>query len=236
MVRDGDDNVELKYSLRSVALFAPKFDKIWIIGYKPDWVTNVEFIPTVQFQAKKYTATNNNLRVACESVYISNDFVLMNDDFILTRPISSWEDSLNFIRNKLKDQIKIYHSSCETDYTQAFDYNLPMIQEISGNPDPDDYELHIPIIINKNKFLDVFNDKRVIKHMKEHKITLKRSLYGNVNHKFTRITPDVKIRGGDPETIDSEWVSVLDNFIGKSHPRFTAYLDRLFSNKCRYEV
>ena len=41
IVKEDEKNEDLKYSLRSIAKFYPE-NKVWIVGYKPSWVKNVE--------------------------------------------------------------------------------------------------------------------------------------------------------------------------------------------------
>ena len=53
IVKNSEVNEDLRYSLRSVAKFVPH-DKIWIVGYKPSWVQNVEYLPVPQNLGSKW--------------------------------------------------------------------------------------------------------------------------------------------------------------------------------------
>ena len=39
------NNAELRYSLRSIEKNCTGYDRVFIVGQKPEWVTNVEFYP-----------------------------------------------------------------------------------------------------------------------------------------------------------------------------------------------
>jgi len=240
MVRNGDQNEDLRYSLRSIAKNAPEFDKIHIVGYKPRWVSDdVLYYPTSQNSAvSKNRNTTMNLMAAYNIPKISDDFILMNDDFILIRPIQDWNESLNKVKNTLEEQIKEYRKfGVYSKYAKTFEDCLPLIKEISGRNVPYNYEQHFPIIINRSKFNTIFNDIRVINYINSHDIVLKRSLYGNAaGLPFDKQSDDVKIRSGDPNEFTTDWISVFDNYIGNPRkPKLNKFLNNLFPEKCKYE-
>lgn len=47
ILKQSDINPDLKFSLRSIEKFCT-YRKVWIVGYKPSWIKNVEYLPTVQ--------------------------------------------------------------------------------------------------------------------------------------------------------------------------------------------
>lgn len=241
IVRNGDENEDLKYSLRSIEKNAPKFNNIFIVGYKPDWVSdNVIYIPTHQRKANsKHLNTNTNVLTACKDSRISEDFILMNDDFILIKKITNWNKSLSKVKNTISEQIKIYSedSPANSLYKKTFSDCLNLIQEISGNKNPLNWELHIPIIINKKNYINLFSDERVLKYIDEHTIILKRSLYGNCFNKHIDIIDDVKLRYCDLGSINNEWLSVFDGCIGnnRKYPKLNSFLYKAFNEKSIYE-
>ena len=84
VVRPGDRNEELRYSLRSLANLP--HGRVWIAGYCPSWVTGVEVIP-VQGQPGSHQTAKANLRAACEHSAVVEDFVYFNDDFFVMQPL-----------------------------------------------------------------------------------------------------------------------------------------------------
>ena len=83
-VRKGDQNEELRYSLRSLVNLPHR--KVWIVGHTPAWVTGVESIPGNVFREKWWNVVDN-LRLAALHVK-AEQFVVMNDDIFLMRPPS----------------------------------------------------------------------------------------------------------------------------------------------------
>jgi hypothetical protein len=46
VVRPGNRNEELRYSLRSIAAHLPH-RRVWLAGFCPSWVRNISFIPAL---------------------------------------------------------------------------------------------------------------------------------------------------------------------------------------------
>jgi len=242
IIANGNENEDLKYSLRSIAKYAPPFDNIWIAGYKPDWLNEyMGHIPTIQTsEYSRYAKARLNILAACNTRAVSKDFILMNDDFILTKPIESWEKSILKIKNTLDKQAQIYiEKNMISEYTKAFSKCSDLIKELSNKEIAYNYELHIPMIINKKKFLDMFTNKDIIKYMRNNLVFLYRSFYGNLyNVKFDDIIDDVKINlNVDCNKFESEWISIFDAYIGNSrYKKFNKFIQDQFPNKCIYEI
>lgn len=242
LVRPGDENEDLRYSLRSVAKYAPPFDRIWIVGYKPKWVANnVMYIQTYQPIGKTaWRNARNNLIKACNSQFISENFILMNDDFIATRPIKSWTESLLKVKNTIEEQTSIYRKEhLVSGYTNAFPKLSDLLKNEFCIDKPMNYELHIPFIINKYLFTKLINisPEFNLSFINSY-IVLYRSLYGNYfNVPYNEIMDDVKLYNGDPKEITTEWISFFDNVVGnkKQYPRLNKFLEQTFPNKCIYE-
>jgi hypothetical protein len=162
--RDGD-NEELRYSIRS-AVKNLKFDKLWVVGGKPSWYTG-PYIEVSQ-KGRKYQNVQDNAHKIFHSPEISDPFIIMNDDFYIVKPV---DDVVNFNGGKLLDRAILYDSLAPMSrYTQKlFDTHSFLLK--SGIQDPLDFELHVPIVINKLGFKKAFNNKH-----------LWRSLYGNFQH------------------------------------------------------
>ena len=88
VVRPGDDNEELRYSLRSVAKNAPHRD-VWIVGTVPSWTQNVKGLPLTAAD-EKFANQRQSLTAAAGEKGISDPFVLFNDDMFVMEPITEW--------------------------------------------------------------------------------------------------------------------------------------------------
>jgi hypothetical protein len=158
--RHGKNNdVGLKFSLRSLNNFP--HNKVWIIGDRPYWLdtTKVNYIKCDDIGKSKTLNAWHKITVACNIPEISEDFVLFNDDFIV---LSAVEDIPYY--NRAYDYKNFKDTSS---YFKARHRTMLLFE--SGM----DFELHFPIVYNKEKFLalhDVYNIGNVYLH---------RSLYCN---------------------------------------------------------
>jgi len=172
---------DLRYSLRSLKNIP--HDKVILVGEKPDWVTNVTFIPVEQTDIKKANI-ENNLRAAIESELVSDDFVLMNDDFYIMKPISEIPN-LNF--GPMADVIQMYDDR----YPDGSDYMRTMKAQYaellaSGYENPLSYELHVPMMMNKQKAKAFFTEIT-------EPVYQFRSFYSNFINAGGISVPDVKV-------------------------------------------
>jgi hypothetical protein len=160
--RNGE-NEELRYSIRSAVKNLPH-DKIWVVGGKPHWYTG-NYIKVDQTR-NKYGNARKNLKALAESDEISESFILMNDDFYILNKI----DSVPYMHAKtLDEKIRI-----REDLFTGNSYNKLLRETIKGlhrkvHGPILDYELHVPMIMEKKKLLDVLNF-----------MGLWRSTYGNL--------------------------------------------------------
>jgi hypothetical protein len=172
-------NEELRYSIRSVAKNMPH-ENIVVVGGKPDWYTG-RFIPVDSGSStNKYENTKNNIRQIVASPDISNDFVLMNDDFYVLKPI----DQVPYYHNGLLSN-KIAEFTAYTSwstYTNVLTRTMSVLNNL-GFQDPLDYTLHVPMMFNKQKLAEVL----------PHPIASIRTLYGNIYKVGGRKMSDVKV-------------------------------------------
>lgn len=80
------DDIELRYSLRSIEKYCKGYDRVFIVGRKPEWVQGVEFIKCDD----PYDCTHKNMLhkilYACHNSDISEEFVVQGDDHFYVRP------------------------------------------------------------------------------------------------------------------------------------------------------
>lgn len=96
IVRPGDRNDELRYSLRSLANLP--HDRVWIVGHRPPWVTNVTHVVAEQGGYKHANTWRAWLTIAAHDG-ISDEFVLFNDDMFVMHPVDRvplwWREPLD---------------------------------------------------------------------------------------------------------------------------------------------
>lgn len=225
MVKPSDDNEELRYSLRSLVNM-PFVKRVVMVGYLPKWVKNVHFIPRDQRFQTKYVNTTRNLIAACEDPEVSSEFMLMNDDFFIMKPI---EEPFMFHRGPLHKIRDYYLNLANSDYAKGIQATEKYLS-ILGVNDLKSYELHVPLLVNKANFLEL-----ILKQQKEApmQVVHKRTLYGNYYSIGGTPMQDCKIVG-DAKPGDTTFLSTDEN----SFERFKVgeYIRNRFTNKSSFEI
>lgn len=147
-VRCGDSNEELRMSLRCFEANHPDHGDIWIVGYKPNWLTNVHYIPGNVYRGQHGHQNCNvygNVLAAAEHPDMPDRFVISNDDIMLTEPIS---EIPVFYIGYLKDQIAHCISKPRTWWQRSLILTYETLTK-AGYDNPLSYELHIPIPVDK---------------------------------------------------------------------------------------
>jgi hypothetical protein len=222
--KDGD-NEELRYSIRSVMASFPDA-KVWVVGGKPSWY-NGNFI-FIQQRSAKYINAINNLKTICSSEDISEEFVLMNDDFYIIEKIKSIE---TFHGGLLLDKINLYKKiTTKSGYIHKMEKTFDKITDL-GLSNILDYELHVPMVMEKQKL------KSVLKHGSEF---LWRSMYGNMFSVGGTEMQDVKVYIEGPLVAKSYEIKNKEHkYLSSTDTSFqmlySIILKKMFSTKCKYE-
>lgn len=74
-------NDELRYSLRSLTRHCLDIGKIFVVGENADFLTDVIHVPCEDKHKKPWKNTLDKIKLVCEREDLSDDFLLMNDDF-----------------------------------------------------------------------------------------------------------------------------------------------------------
>jgi hypothetical protein len=222
--KDGD-NEELRYSVRSVMASFPDA-KVWLVGGRPSWYTG-NFI-FIQQRSAKYINAVNNLKAICSSEDISEEFVLMNDDFYIIEKINSVG---TFHGGLLLDKINTYKSiTQQSGYISKLEKTFDKLTNL-GMASPLDYELHVPMIMEKEKL------KTVLKHGSEF---LWRSMYGNIFDLGGEEMVDVKVYIDGPLVAKSYEIRNKEHkYLSSTDTSFqmlySTILKELFKSKSIYE-
>lgn len=230
LMAEGGKGAELTYSLRTLVNLP--HDRVFISGGCPSCIdkSKVVHIPTKQ-SGTKYENSTANLKAACRDPLLSEDFILMNDDFFITQPITDPAKELALNRGKLDDVFQFYFNKFagSSGWAKGMRDTGKWLKN-QGISEPLCYELHLPMIMNKRKVLDMFAlpgiDKLPIFH--------KRSAYGNIYNVGGEKTKDVKITSSSifkPEKV-GKFLSCDD----VSFPVIKMFLDLKYSAKSEYEL
>ena len=207
-------------------------DRVFFVGGCANSVKreNVFYIPNKQDKGKWRNSTAN-VKLACSDDRLSDDFILMNDDFFILREVKDPIEELNLHRGSIKNVYDYYAKkySNETEWSKGMRLTEEVIKA-QGIKEPLCYELHIPMVINKKKFLDIFN----IKGLETINCLHKRSLYGNLYLKGSKYAEDVKVlnSGGFDPGKYRKFLSCSDSGFKKVKD----FLSSKFAEKSVYEV
>lgn len=159
----GGNKTELFLSIKSVWNFLKGYRHIYVVG---DYVTfpTVKSVISLQHGTSRYNNSYLKIVDACNHPDISDDFLLMNDDFIFLKPVHVndiptyyLEGEIERLSTNLKDT---RHSLFKNTVEHLKSEDKPL----------NHFDVHFPMVINKEKFLSMPSDKDYAY----------RSLYGNL--------------------------------------------------------
>jgi hypothetical protein len=178
------ENEELRYSLRSLANLP--HERVWIFGGAPQWVTDVDLVPTDQ-RGTKYQVTTRAMRAACECPDVSDPFILFNDDFYVTRPCAEVPVlHRGLITAVLADYRRRGYGG--SSYCRGMMQTARLLRSL-GYAAPLSYELHVPLPVGKRAMLEALDVGAAAGIAVLHK----RTLYGNLARLGGERLMDVKI-------------------------------------------
>jgi len=210
--RDGD-NEELRYSIRSVLLSFPEA-KIWVVGGKPEWYSgNYVFLKQ---DDNKYANAVNNLKAVCNTSEISDNFILMNDDFFIIKKIKTIEQFYNgLLSAKIDKFTKITGSSM---YIRKLITTNNKLNKL-GFTKPLDYELHVPMPMDKAGLLYVLT---------QYPECLWRSMYGNLFNVEGSQMEDVKVYKNKRHAARSAEITKSSIYLSTEDTGLTTMVDNIF--------
>lgn len=180
-LKKGEPNHDLLYSLRSLEKYGGEIGNVWLVGYHPCYIVNVKSIDIEQTKGKWLNTRGNLLAIAdCDD--ISEDFILFNDDFILTEPVYDWKRFTNMYLGTLFEHAESYRlgGRKESYYTAGFYFNDLLLKSM-GVKEPKDFEYHGPMLMNRLKLKEMFSRKELEPFISiQRPAMFSRSIYGNL--------------------------------------------------------
>ncbi len=136
---------ELRYSLRSLNQNVKDFNKVFVIGHKPPFLSDkVIHIPHEDVYTNKARNIMAKVNRAAEDTRISNDFMLWNDDYYAMQPFSA-KNYPYYFKCDLEHTIRINMG----EYKMHSEATLKILK--SRNLAFQNFDTHYPIIYNKTK-------------------------------------------------------------------------------------
>lgn len=179
------DDLELKYSIRSMVKHLHGFDKIFIVGHYPRFLKDAIHIPAED--PYRHNGARNiyeKILAACRHPDVSSSFICASDDYFLLKdfdannlPFYHCGDLLHAVKNLGKDNY--YKIHVENTYKILLDRGLPTMN----------FNIHFPIVYDKELYL---------RHMQQYNWEVPRgyiskSLYANTMLIPGEFMQDVKI-------------------------------------------
>lgn len=220
-VKDTKQNEELRYSLRSVCENL-KGHRVVFVGGKPDGLT-----PDLHISFRQNKTKHLNVWAMREAVIqsdeVSEDFYLMNDDFFVMEPI---DEVGYFYYQTLAQRIRYLCGKYDgmTDYAKILSRTKHALE--NRGLTTLNYELHVPMRINKVKGLEVVRE-----YGSGHAF---RSLYGNTHVDLAEEMKDVKALRTTTE-IDKGAAFLSTSDTAFSVGEAGRWIRARFKERCRYE-
>lgn len=179
-VKESVSNEELRYSLRSIEKNLPH-RKVWIYGGCPDGITPDYHVPLKQLGTRKYDRVQSMFRAMCLNQNITEDFILMNDDFFVMKKVKKLEPEH---RGTLDGHIQIIRDLFGMNpYAQNLLEAKQTLEQYGCSTLS--YELHTPMVMNRHKLLEILGAFPGVHAT--------RTLYGNYHQLEGEQRDDVKV-------------------------------------------
>lgn len=138
-----NDDIELRFALRSFEKYMPELGNVFVIGHCPTWLTNVIHIPATDHQDLQYLSKNifKKIMIACEDKRVSDSFCVTADDHFLLdtyAPLYHYSDTLIHSVNTYRNT-SIYRNTL---------LNTVRVLPVESK----NFNLHYPIVYNKELF------------------------------------------------------------------------------------
>ena len=203
---------ELRMSLRSIERNLQFSGSVYVVGEKPRFKTqNIVHIEARDISPIPDNNIQHKISIACKTPEISKDFIFINDD--------------HYILSPYKTIPYYYHQTLETNRTDPYGQRKQNTVNYlrSIGKDVKNFDIHTPIIYNKDLFLAHVTDKW---NNLEPKVV--KSMYANSLDIQGEIMPDCKMH-------DFERRPIISSF-PQMKAQFTRALQQEFPIKSRYEV
>lgn len=147
-----EDSEPLRYSLRSVARYAAgQYRRVWVAGMLPQWLTGVGHIAVDEPEPReKFASIRSKLEAAVAHRGVAKRVVVMNDDYIATAPVESWEPTH-------LGPTSTYVAQCSrprNTWWEAMQHTAAWMDE-RGHGDTLCYAGHVPLMYDRVKLRDL---------------------------------------------------------------------------------
>lgn len=229
-----DDNLELRFTLRSIEACGSGVGRVIVIGSDPGFLSkHVTHVPYKETERNREARVAAKLTHAC-GVVRSDEFLLFNDDFFMLKPFACGSFP-TYHKGTLEQHLENRRGKLTGTYTEALRVTRNKLLE-RGHKDAN-FGLHCPMIVNVSRFLglrDWWEESATLQNG-----YLVRSVYGNVYSVESKLCTDYRVisectkRYAKLVTSGRPWFSVSDAAF-KSGVK--DMLQEVFPDRSKYEV
>ncbi len=230
------NNNEIRFSLRSIEKNGLNVGQIFVVGECPDFLSDVVHIPAEDIFNPNVNADGNiaiKVLTACADQRLSENFLFINDDHILLKPV-------------LLDEIPTFHKGDMTTYLPIYwqlNYwrkrlHRTMETLILKGLSAYHFDCHTPIVLNKISFPEVMSG---FDYTHDIGLTMK-SLYGNsiysksgklLGHEKKTVFKNFTLQQLDERLSDCGYMSFNDDGLNNS---LKIWLYRQFPIRSKWET
>lgn len=221
------ENNEIRFSLRSVEKNVKDLGNVFVVGEKPEWLQNVVHIPCTDSFGIKWRNAYKKIGLVCENPALASEFLLMNDDFFILKPIvgSEYPYYYSCVLTQAGSIAKARFITTPEQVASHVSFRGKSVRNFS---------VHRPIRYNKEKFLA----------MPKLDLTMTgfsvRSFYANyynvpgINCKDTNISPNMIISQIEKMTAERTDISIFSDTARR--PVFQNWIRQQFPTPSRFEI
>lgn len=206
LVRPGDHNPELQYSLRSVQrnLLMPDLNLV-TVGYCPRWLKPDYHVPGNNLSTSPENVWDN-VKIGCEAYSTLDEVIVMNDDFFILDPATSVVPTY---RGTLDAHLATLGPNKSTWWARSMLFTEQVLAG-EGIEDRKSYDLHRPFPVNPAAMADSL--KAVEGKYGGWLVPPQwRTIYGNMTQMEAYQVDDVRLRrNGAGVPLGTGWVSTSD--------------------------
>ncbi len=151
VLKDSSTNnyAELRLSLRTLKnLNKGNYGTVFIVSKTvPTWCKDVVHIKQADDKGKSFLNSLAKVEAACKDKRVSENFILMNDDFFILKEIKQITNTyVGYLKDKIVAKRKILTGS---------NYMGILLRTLQLNPKTLDFTTHKPIVISKEDFMQL---------------------------------------------------------------------------------
>ena len=132
------DDEEIRYSMRSLERNMLDLRNVYIVGELPEFLAPFEHVPASDGFTEKWKNAYSKIKKAASLEDLSEEFLLMNDDFFMLEPFTGAEFPFYALKNSNggTDGMHSFHIHCPIRIKKEWYLNLPLDINSKGRHSP----------------------------------------------------------------------------------------------------